>query len=70
MRKVDLKTLAFPFLFGRVFIEARRWCGWVVVCGLFSFLFVGTFIKASRRAHPGLRRKHLNLPYSFCRDFP
>ena len=36
----------------------------------FPYLFVGTFIKALRRAHPCLRGKHLNLPYSFVGTFP
>jgi len=47
-------------------MEARQ----ADAAGYFPTFFVGTFIKALRRAHPSLRGKHLNLPYSFCMDFP
>lgn len=61
----------FPFLFGGAFIEvtrriARRFWRFRD----FPFLFGGAFIKASRWAHPCLRGKHVNFPYSLCRDFP
>lgn len=59
----------FPVLFEGAFIEAliRAFLRTTRQC--ISLLSVGTFIEALRRAHPGLCGKHLNLPYSFCRDF-
>ena len=47
-------------------MEARQ----ADAAGYFPTFFVGTFIKALRRAHPGLRRKHLNLPYGLVGTFP
>ena len=66
----DGHPAVFPFLFGGAFIEAliRAFLRTTRQC--ISLLSVGTFIEALRRAHPCLRRKHLNLPYGFVGTFP
>lgn len=47
-------------------MEARQ----ADAAGYFPTFFVGTFIKALRRAHPGLCGKYLGFPCRFVGTFP